>query len=248
LTRIALFGGAGRMGRALREAAGPDFPIVALIDPGAAESPTAGGSGGDIDVVIDFSTPGAFDDLDALLQDSGAALVSGTTALASRERAMLERWSRERPVFHSPNMSFGIYMLSRLVFEAARISGERYDFELVEYHHRTKQDSPSGTALRLLEAWKAGTGRDFRITSGRSGASGRRSPEEAGIFSVRGGDVAGDHEVHLLGDGERLTLVHRSSGLRTFALGALLAAASIVGRPPGLYGMDDLVEWRGGCV
>lgn len=246
MTRLILFGGGGRMGRAVREAAGPGVSIVSVVDPGAGsgmEAPVE-----EADVIIDFSRPEAFLSLDALLAESRAALVSGTTGLGSRERMLLERWSRDRAVFHSPNMSYGVYLLSRLVFEAARISGERYDFELVEYHHRGKQDSPSGTALRLLEAWKAGTGRDLRLTSGRSGASSQRDPDEAGVFSVRGGDVAGDHEVNLLGDGDRLVLAHRSSGRRTFALGALMAAEAIVGKPAGLYGMDDLAEWRGGCV
>lgn len=248
MTRLVLFGGGGRMGRAVRDAAGPEFEILSVIDK------ADGRSGGEpvlppgCDVVIDFSTPEAFEDLGRLIGGGSAALVSGTTGLGPGERAMLEKWSRDRAVFYSPNMSFGIYLLSRLLSEAARISGDRYDFEMVEYHHRTKQDSPSGTALKLLEAWKAGAGKDFTVTSGRSGASLRRTGDEAGVFSVRGGDVAGDHEIHLLGEGERLLLAHRSSGRRTFAVGALLAASSISGRPPGLYGMDDLVRWRGGCI
>lgn len=248
MTRLVVFGGGGRMGRAVRDAAGPEFEILSVIgrDEGRSGGEPVLPSG--CDVVIDFSVPEAFRDLDSLLEGGSAALVSGTTGLGPGERAMLEKWSRDRAVFHSPNMSFGVYLLSRLVFEAARISGDSYDLEIVEYHHRAKQDSPSGTALRLLEAWKAGTGKDLRITSGRSGTSLRRTGDEAGVFSVRGGDVAGDHEINLLGDGERLLLAHRSSGRRTFAIGALLAASSISGRPPGLYGMDDLVRWRGGCV
>ncbi len=236
------------MGRAVRDAAGPEFEILSVIE---RVDPRSGGEPvlpSECDVVIDFSVPEAFEDLGRLLEGRSAALVSGTTGLGPGERAMLEKWSRDRAVFHSPNMSFGIYLLSRLVFEAARISGDSYDFEMVEYHHRAKQDSPSGTALRLLDAWKAGSGKDLRVTSGRSGTSLRRTGDEAGVFSVRGGDVAGDHEIHLLGDGERLLLAHRSSGRRTFAIGALLAASSISGRPHGLYGMDDLVRWRGGCV
>jgi 4-hydroxy-tetrahydrodipicolinate reductase len=194
-----------------------------------------------VSVVVDFSAPSAFEALGKLLEGSRAALVSGTTGLGGREKSLLSEWSSTRAVFHSPNMSTGVYVLSRLVFEAGRLLDERFDLEIVETHHRGKVDSPSGTALKMLESWAAGTGRAVRPVYGRSGKTGPRDPGEAGIHSVRGGDVPGDHEIHLLGDGERLTLTHRVSGRRTFSLGALAAARFIEGKPAGLYGMDDLV-------
>ncbi len=240
----ALFGGEGRMGAALRgEAADYGVRIAAVYDisppgiPGGTSLPL------DIDVVIDFSAASAFQDLDRLLAGRPAALVTGTTGLGPAEKRLLEKWSADRAVFHSPNMSLGVHLLSMLVCEAARLSAGRFDLEIVETHHRGKVDSPSGTALRLLEAWTAGSGSELLPVNGRAGRAGPRRPDEAGLHAVRGGDVAGDHEVHLLGDGERLCLSHRSSGRRTFAIGALRAAVFVAGRGPGLYGMDDLAGW-----
>lgn len=230
------------MGRAVRDAAAGTAEIVASFD---TRTPSVPRLPPGTDVLMDFSAPSAFPDLDRLVSSGTAALVSGTTGLGPAERALLEKWAGSRAVFHSPNMSYGVFMLTRLVIEAGRMAGGRFDLEIVEIHHRLKADSPSGTALRLLEAWKAGAGADLVAVHGRSGPHGPRGGDEAGIHAVRGGDVAGDHEVHLLGEGERIILTHRSSGRRTFALGALAAAAFVIGMPRGLYGMDDLAGWRG---
>jgi 4-hydroxy-tetrahydrodipicolinate reductase len=241
---LAVFGSEGRMGRAVRGEALIDggFQVAACFDNSGGCLEPGSPLPGQVDVVIDFSTPSAMAALENTLSGSGAALVSGTTGLSSREKLMLESWSTTRAVFYSANMSLGVYVLARLVAEAARMAGTRFDLEIAEFHHRDKVDSPSGTALRLLESWKAGLGRDLSTVYGREGAVGPRRPGEAGLHSIRGGDVAGDHEVHLLGDGERLLLAHRASGRRTFALGALAAARFAAGRPPGLYGMDDLMS------
>ena len=244
MTGIAVFGCEGRMGRQVcAEAPEHGFEVLARYD--MAVSSPSGRLPTGVRVVIDFSAPAAFDSLGALLGGHPAGLVSGTTGLGSREKALLAEWSASRAVFHSPNMSMGIHVLCRLVFEAARLLGDRFDLEIVEAHHRGKADSPSGTALKLLESWAGGSGHTPRPVYGRSGRMGPRGKDEAGVHSVRGGDVAGDHDVHLLGDGERLLLAHRASGRRTFALGALSAARFVDGRPPGLYGMDDLVAEHG---
>lgn len=244
---LAVFGSEGRMGRAVRAEAvlAGDFEVAACYD---VEGPCL--RPGDrlpegVDVVVDFSTPSALDFLGGMLSGTEAALVSGTTGLSAREKAMLESWSAERAVFYSPNMSRGIYVLARLVSEAGRLLGPGFDLEVVEIHHRQKRDSPSGTALRLVESWSASRSVQPEPVYGREGAMGPRRTQEVGIHSVRGGDVAGDHEVHLLGDGERLLLAHSASGRRTFALGALAAARFVSGRGPGLYGMDDLPGWSG---
>jgi 4-hydroxy-tetrahydrodipicolinate reductase len=227
------------MGRQIcAEAPEHGFEVLACYDLSVASpsGPLPDGVG----VLIDFSAPGAFDSLGRLLEGRGAALVSGTTGLGSREKSLLSEWSSTRAVFYSPNMSMGIHVLCRLVFEAARLLGDRVDLEIVETHHRGKIDSPSGTALKILESWAGGSGRSPSPVYGRSGRMGPREKGEAGVHSLRGGDVPGDHEVHLLGDGERILLAHRVSGRRTFVLGALAAARYVDGRAPGLYGMDDL--------
>jgi len=238
LSGIAVFGSEGRMGRLVREAAGKS--VLACYDflpPGLpADSPLPP----DVDVVIEFTLPGAWSDLDRLLSGTDAALVSGTTGIGPDGQALLEKWADERAVFRAVNMSIGIHVLGRLLRNAGRLLSDSFDLEVVEFHHGGKVDSPSGTALDLVEIWE-GTGGGGRRVSGRSGPTGPRDRGETGIHSVRGGDVAGEHQLHLLGSGERLLLAHSATGRGTFASGAVRAADYIREKPPGLYGMDDLL-------
>ncbi len=240
--KLCVFGSEGRMGRLLREEAGDS--VIACYDvlpPGTkVDVPIPE----EIDVVLDFSLPSAWKDLDRLLSTSGAALVTGTTGLGTEEMEMLAEWSKVRAVFVSSNMSVGIYVLGKLLASAGEMLSEDFDLEIVECHHSGKVDSPSGTALTFAEIWKNSGGGPRRVF-GRSGAAGPRSPGETGIHSMRGGDVAGDHQLHLLGKGERLTLSHSATGRRTFAAGALRAAEYINGKSPGIYTMDDLIQRSG---
>jgi 4-hydroxy-tetrahydrodipicolinate reductase len=148
---------------------------------------------------------------------------------------MLERWSRERPVFYSSNMSTGVFVLNRLARQAREMLGEGFDVEIIEIHHRNKLDSPSGTAVALLE------GSSGDVVYGRRGNTGVRSSTEVGVHSLRGGDVAGEHQVHLLGQGERLCLTHMTTDRRVLALGAIRAAGFLARQAPGLYGMEDML-------
>jgi 4-hydroxy-tetrahydrodipicolinate reductase len=235
---IAVFGSEGRMGRLVREIAGPSvLASYDAVSPGlSAEVPLPP----EVDVVIEFSLPCAWGGLDRLLTGSRAALVSGTTGLGPTEEALLRKWSSERAVFRESNMSVGIHVLGRLLRQAGRLLADRFDLEVVEVHHGGKLDSPSGTALDLVEIWEAEGGGGRRV-SGRSGRTGPRKHRETGIHSLRGGDVAGEHQLHLLGSGERLLLAHSATGRVVFAEGALRAARFLAGRPPGLYGMNDLL-------
>jgi 4-hydroxy-tetrahydrodipicolinate reductase len=126
------------------------------------------------------------------------------------------------------------------VREAVRRLGPGFDVEIVETHHKAKVDSPSGTAVRLAEAASEAR-HGLRAVSGREGNVGPRKPEEIGIFAVRGGDVIGDHTVHLLGLGERLELTHRATNRDLFARGAIRAARYLVGKAPGRYSMRDVL-------
>jgi 4-hydroxy-tetrahydrodipicolinate reductase len=232
--RYAVFGAMGRMGVSVTtEARGQSIELTALLDRGSDMEIPDG-----TDVVRDFSAPSAWDDLDRALSGSQAALVSGTTGLDNVCRGMLGRWSGERPVFYSSNMSTGVYVLGRLVRQARAMLGEGFDAELVEIHHRNKADSPSGTAMALLE------GLPGAVVYGRQGITGVRSADEVGVHSLRGGDVFGEHQVHLLGQGERLCLTHMTTDRRVLALGALRAARFIAGMAPGLYGMEDMLGHR----
>ncbi len=231
---IGVFGASGRMGRlVIQEALAQSVNVAAMIDLDTRQETLQG-----VEVLVDFSTPGAWGRLGGLLEGTGAALVSGTTGLAPEHRSMLSGWSRDRAVFYSSNMSTGVFVLNRLVREALSMLGGGFDMEIVEIHHRGKADSPSGTASALME------GLPGNRVYGRSGWGSGRPPEEIGVHSLRGGDVPGEHQVHLLGDGERLCLTHAATGRRVFALGALRAAFFVLGKKPGLYGMEDLVGWN----
>lgn len=240
--KLCVFGSEGRMGRLLREEAGDS--VVACYDvipPGTkVDVPLPE----EVDVVLDFSLPSAWNDLDRLLSPGTAALVTGTTGLGTREKKMLAGWAKVRAVFASSNMSIGIYALGKLLAYAGEMLAGDFDLEIVECHHSGKVDSPSGTALTLVEIWEKSGGGSRRMF-GRSGSAGPRSPGETGIHSLRGGDVAGDHQLHLLGKGERLLLSHSATGRRTFAAGALKAAEFLNGKAPGIYSMDDLMRRDG---
>ena len=130
-----------------------------------------------------------------------------------------------------------------LTRKAAELLGEGFDLEIVETHHRLKKDAPSGTAKRLAEVLCEARGLDYEknVAHGRQGMIGERPAKQIGMHSIRAGDVVGDHTVIFAAAGERLELTHKASSRETFALGALRAARWILGKPSGLYSMEDVL-------
>jgi 4-hydroxy-tetrahydrodipicolinate reductase len=211
--------------------------VVCTIDAG---DPIAQLGKSGADVVIDFSSPAATRALAEVAAAAGIAIVSGTTGLGDDARAALDTASKKVPVAWEPNMSIGVHVLGELVKRAIAMMGGDFDIEIVEAHHKLKVDAPSGTALRLAEIAKnARSG--ARLVHGREGKPGARTPSEIGVHAVRGGDVVGDHSVHLLGVGERIELTHRASSRDLFASGALRVARWIAGKPAGRYTMADVL-------
>lgn len=206
-------------------------------------------------VVVDFSAPSATLALAPIAAAAGSAVVSGTTGLGEDAREALERASKRVAVLWEPNMSAGMHVLGRLASEAVEALGD-WDVEIAETHHRAKEDAPSGTALRLVEtvqraraaaassaAPTASASASASVVFGRHGkTTARSSASEVGIVAIRGGDVVGDHTVHLMGGGERIELTHRATSRDVFAHGALRAASWIVTRPPGMYTMADVLK------
>jgi 4-hydroxy-tetrahydrodipicolinate reductase len=192
------------------------------------------------DVVIDFSTASAVPNLMALAARNKVAVVSGTTNLDAPGKHALGRAAESVPVLWAANMSLGIQVLAELVEHALRRLGPAYDAEIVEIHHKQKVDAPSGTAKRLADAVRSVRG-ELSELHGRDGEVGARREREVGVFGVRGGDVAGDHTVFLLGSGERLELTHRASNRELFAHGALTAARWLRHKPPSLYSIADVL-------
>jgi 4-hydroxy-tetrahydrodipicolinate reductase len=195
------------------------------------------------DVVVEFSAPSATMALAPIAARCGTAIVSGTTGLGDDARAALARAAESVPVLWEPNMSLGIHVLSDLVARAAAALGD-WDIEIVETHHRAKVDAPSGTALRLAEVAARARAGESPFVHGRQGRPGARPSSEIGMHAVRGGDVVGDHEVHLLGGGERLELTHRATGRDVFAYGAVRAARYVAGKSAGTYTLGQVIAGR----
>jgi 4-hydroxy-tetrahydrodipicolinate reductase len=195
------------------------------------------------DVAIDFSLPGSTLALLRAAARSGTPCVVGTTGFHDAERRELESLSEKLPLVWAPNFSVAVHVLAELVRRAAELLGPRYDAEIVELHHAAKRDAPSGTALWLGRAVAEGREQslDERVVLGRSGDEGPRPEGAIGIQALRGGDNPGEHTVLFLGEGERLELAHRATTRDHFARGAVRAARWLIGRPPGLYGMDRVL-------
>jgi 4-hydroxy-tetrahydrodipicolinate reductase len=169
--------------------------------------------------------------------------VIGSTGFTSGTKARVAAAAAKSPIVLSPNMSVGVNVLFALAQRAAATLGDAYDVEIVELHHKRKKDAPSGTAVKLAEVAAQALGRDPAkdLVFERSGIVGERTPREIGVQSVRGGDVVGEHTVYFFGDGERLELSHRATSREQFASGAVRAARWVVGKPPGLYDMFDVL-------
>jgi 4-hydroxy-tetrahydrodipicolinate reductase len=173
----------------------------------------------------------------------GKALVIGTTGHADDERPAIAAIGAEIPIVWSSNFSTGVNALFWLTRKAAEILGPSFDLEVVEMHHRLKQDAPSGTARTLAQVLANVRGQQLSevLRHGRQGITGERTATEIGMHSLRGGDVVGDHTVILAAPGERVELSHRASSRETFAEGALRAAEWVIRQPPGLYDMQDVL-------
>jgi 4-hydroxy-tetrahydrodipicolinate reductase len=241
--RVLLLGAKGRMGQAIAAAAPKaEVEISAGLDLGDELEENLG----DCDAVIDFSHPNAIGQLARACRGAKKPAVIGTTGHSNEERATIEELAESVPVVLSPNFSVGVNALFWLTRKAAEMLGEDFDLEITEMHHRLKKDAPSGTAKKLAEILCDVRGLDYakNVRHGREGLVGERPVKEIGVMSIRGGDVVGDHTVTLAGVGERLELSHKAASRETFALGALRAARWVIGKPPGLYSMEDVLGLR----
>ena len=236
---ILLNGAKGRVGQVIAAAAkDAGLTISAALDIGddpAAHVDTC-------DVVIDFSFHAATRSMIELAVAHKKPLVIGTTGHSAKEKAALLKLAAKVPCVWAGNFSVGVNLLFALTRRAAQVLGADYDAEVVEMHHRFKQDAPSGTAGRLLEIILE----ERKLTAtalryGRQGITGERTSTEVGIHSLRGGDVVGDHTVMFAALGERVELTHKASDRVIFARGALRAAQWIVHQKPGVYDMQDVL-------
>ncbi len=250
----------GRMGERVRAALAEDAALTlgaALEAPGhpALGSELAPGVklGADLesalanaDVAIAFATPAATLALLRRAAERALPCVVGTTGFSADERREIDALAKRSAILLAANFSVAVNVLEHLTREAARLLGPDYDAEIVELHHAAKVDAPSGTALELaraIEAGRAAAANAPRILA-REGHTGARPRGPVGIQSLRGGDNPGEHTVLFVGRGERLELAHRAATRDHFARGAVRAAAWVLGRPPGVYEMAQVLGLR----
>lgn len=256
VTKVAIIGAAGRMGRELCRAVleDPECELAGgTVEPGASElgvdlgvlcgsgeagvvateEPPAGA-----DVHIEFTSP------NATVAHLGyeKPVVIGTTGLSAEQLSRVEEAGAKSAVVLASNMSVGVNVLREVVSEVSRKLGAAYDIEVVETHHRHKRDAPSGTALFLGWAAAEGRGLDFDEVAvhGREGVA-PRSEGEIGVHALRGGAVVGEHRIIFYSDGEEVEVVHRALSRKTFADGAIRAAKFAASAKPGSYSMSDVL-------
>ncbi len=228
--RLTLTAPKGKMGQAIAAAAADDDDFS--IDPDHG------------DVLVDFSVPVALAaSLDRAVA-AGIPILVGTTGLDDFADSRIAEAARHVAVLRAANTSLGVALMADLVERSARVLGAEWDVEIVEMHHRAKADAPSGTAIALGEAAARGRGIDLEALSdrGRVGTALKRREGAIGFASLRGGTVAGDHDVIFAGAQERLILSHRAESRAIFARGALAAARFLHGKPAGLYSMRDVID------
>jgi len=194
-------------------------------------------------VLIDFTRPEATREFVMAAIETGTPAVIGTTGIDKKGMNQIKNLAELVPVVYATNMSLGINLLRRLIVQASESLGEGFDAEILEMHHRHKEDAPSGTALTLAEDLAEARGLDLGEVAcfGREGFTGERDQDTIGLLALRGGDVAGEHTVYFAGEGERVELTHRASSRETFAHGALRAARFVTQASPGLYDMQDVL-------
>ena len=244
MNKILLSGAAGRMGHEIAaNAESMGFTVAFGVDANTdfhaafPVYPSFSACQGEADVLIDFSRPALLPDLLTYALQHRLPCVLAATGYTETDQCRIAEAAKQIPVFQSSNLSVGVYVLNKLAQQAkALLPG--FDIEIIEKHHRGKADAPSGTALTLL---KTLSDADTVPLFGRNGASCKRLENEITVHAVRGGTLAGEHEIDFLGEYETLTITHSAQSRTIFALGALRAAKFLLNQPAGLYDMYDLM-------
>lgn len=264
MTRIAVAGAGGRMGRTLIEAialregltlsAALEQPRSSLLGTDAGELAGLGRNGvavvgdlaaviEDFDVLIDFTAPAATAANATLCASAGRKMVVGTTGFNAEQKAQVLAAAQSAALCMASNFSTGVNLCFKLLDLAARVLGNDVDIEICEAHHRHKVDAPSGTALSMGQIVADALGRDLDKVAvyGREGQTGARRDETIGFATIRAGDIVGDHTVMFAAEGERVEITHKASSRMSFARGAVRAAAWLSDKSPGLYDMQDVL-------
>ena len=194
------------------------------------------------DVIIDFSNPAALDGMLSFALENKVPCVICTTGYSTEQVEKIKEASKSIPVFYSGNMSLGINLLIELSKQAAKVLGSTFDIEIVEKHHNLKLDAPSGTALMIADGISETLEQEPMYVYDRHSYRKKRSKNEIGIHSVRGGTIVGEHEVIFAGHDEVVTLTHQAQSKEVFAAGAVNAAVFLATQQPGMYDMGKLLS------
>ena len=264
MTRVAIAGAAGRMGRNLITACHQHPELVVTVATERSGGSLLGVDAGELagvgtigvalvddlasvadqfDVLIDFTSIEATLNHLEVCRANGRSMVIGTTGFGDDQKQQIADAAKECSVVFAPNMSVGVNLCLKLLDMAARVMGDDVDIEVVEAHHRHKVDAPSGTALRMGEVVADALGRDLKECAvyGREGQTGERDRKTIGFETIRAGDIVGEHTVMFADIGERVEITHKASSRMTFANGAARAAAWLAGKTTGLYDMQDVL-------
>ena len=251
MTNIIMNGCNGRMGRMITDIANKDtdVQIVAGIDAYdkvANDYPVFTNifdCNVDADVIIDFSTASAIDDLLKYAVEKKIPVVLCTTGLTSEQLYNVQKASEKVAILKSANMSLGINTLMKILKVATEVLANRgYDIEIVEKHHNQKLDAPSGTALALADCINQVVNNEYDYTYDRSSRREKRPEKEIGISAVRGGTIVGEHEVIYAGIDEVIEIKHTAYSRAVFAKGAVDAAKYLASKETGMYNMADVLN------
>lgn len=249
MTKIILCGANGKMGHVIQSvvAGRDDCEIVAGVDINTESNgfpvySTFGEIKETADVIIDFSNPALLDSMLAFSEDKKIPVVIATTGYDDKQKKQIEKASEKCAVFFTYNMSMGINLLANLAKKATEVLGSDFDIEIVEKHHNQKIDAPSGTALMLADAICEEIDEPVKYEYDRHSRREKRTKNEIGIHSVRGGTIVGEHEIIFAGRDEIITLSHSARSKEIFAVGAVNAAVFMSGKDSGMYSMKDLID------
>lgn len=193
------------------------------------------------DVIIDFSVPSATIAMLDYAKANHIPVVIATTGFSEEENKKILEYSRDLPIFKSANMSFDINLMAKVLSEVAKALPNA-DIEIVESHHNRKIDSPSGTALLLANSINKTLDNKLTYEFDRHSKHEKRSKNEIGFSSIRGGNIVGEHTVMFIGENETFEITHKAYSRAVFADGAIKAACFLVGKENGFYNMDDLLN------
>ena len=250
MTKLIITGANGKMGKVIKSIVENrnDCEIVAGVDLNTDDNGAFPiySSINDIkesaDAIIDFSNPVLLNDLLSYSEKTSTPLVIATTGYSDEQKKQIAQASKTTPIFFTYNMSMGVNLLANLAKKAVEVLGDDFDIEIVEKHHNNKIDAPSGTALMLANAVKEEMEPPVQFVYDRHTRREKRSKQEIGIHSVRGGTIVGEHEIIFAGRDEIITLSHSARSKEIFAVGAVNAAVYMNGKGAGLYDMKELID------